>query len=61
MAERRGATGDDGSSNARTPGWGIFDAWWCVTIDRSIDRSLTIYGAFFHIACFMIVLKRVVQ
>jgi transposase len=25
------------------------------------DRSLTIFGAFFHIACFMIVLRRVVQ
>jgi transposase len=25
------------------------------------DRSLTIYGAFFHIACFMIVLRRVLQ
>ena len=25
------------------------------------DRSLTIYGAYFHIACFMIVLQRVVQ
>jgi transposase len=25
------------------------------------DRWLTIYGAFFHIACFMIVLRRVVQ
>jgi len=25
------------------------------------DRSLTIYGAFFHIACFLIVLRRVVQ
>jgi len=25
------------------------------------DHSLTIYGAFFHIACFMIVLRRVVQ
>jgi transposase len=25
------------------------------------DRSLIIYGAFFHIACFMIVLRRVVQ
>jgi hypothetical protein len=25
------------------------------------DRSLTIYGAFFHIACRMIVLRRVVQ
>jgi len=25
------------------------------------DRSLSIYGAFFHIACFMIVLRRVVQ
>jgi transposase len=25
------------------------------------DHSLTIYGAFFHIACFMIVLLRVVQ
>src|SRR6516162_3506506 len=25
------------------------------------DRSLMIYGAFFHIACFMIVLRRVVQ
>jgi transposase len=25
------------------------------------DRSLTIYGAIFHIACFMIVLRRVVQ
>jgi transposase len=25
------------------------------------DRSLTIYRAFFHIACFMIVLQRVVQ
>jgi len=25
------------------------------------DRSLKIYGAFFHIACFMIVLRRVVQ
>ena len=25
------------------------------------DRSLQIYGAFFHIACFMIVLRRVVQ
>jgi transposase len=25
------------------------------------DPSLTIYGAFFHIACFMIVLRRVVQ
>jgi transposase len=25
------------------------------------DRSLTIYGAFFHIACFMIVLRKVVQ
>jgi transposase len=25
------------------------------------DRSLTVYGAFFHIACFMIVLRRVVQ
>src|SRR5216683_613846 len=25
------------------------------------DRSLTIYRAFFHIACFMIVLRRVVQ
>jgi len=31
-------------------------AWSCV-----YDRSLTIYGAFFHIACFMIVLRRVVQ
>jgi transposase len=25
------------------------------------DRSLTIYGGFFHIACFMIVLRRAVQ
>lgn len=25
------------------------------------DRSLVIYGAFFHIACFMIVLRRVLQ
>ena len=25
------------------------------------DRSLKIYGAFFHIACFMIVLRRLVQ
>jgi transposase len=25
------------------------------------DRSTTIYEAFFHIACFMIVLRRVVQ
>lgn len=25
------------------------------------DRSLTIYGAFFHIACFMIVLRRVLK
>jgi hypothetical protein len=25
------------------------------------DRSLRIYRAFFHIACFMIVLRRVVQ
>jgi transposase len=25
------------------------------------ERSLKIYGAFFHIACFMIVLRRVVQ
>jgi len=25
------------------------------------DRSLRIYGAFFHIACFIIVLRRVVQ
>ena len=25
------------------------------------DRSLKIYGAFFHIACFMIVIRRVVQ
>jgi len=25
------------------------------------DRSLTIYGAFFHIGCFMIVLRRVLQ
>ena len=25
------------------------------------DRSLTIYGAFFHTACFLIVLRRVVQ
>ncbi len=25
------------------------------------DRSLTIYQAFFHIACFMIVLRRVLQ
>ena len=25
------------------------------------DRSLTIYRAFFHIACFMIVLRRVLQ
>ncbi|MBZ5698527.1 MAG: hypothetical protein LAN18_08270 [Acidobacteriia bacterium] len=25
------------------------------------DRSLRIYGAFFHIACFMIVLRKVVQ
>jgi len=25
------------------------------------DRSLTIYRAFFHIACFIIVLRRVVQ
>lgn len=25
------------------------------------DRSLTIYNAFFHIACIMIVLRRVVQ
>jgi transposase len=25
------------------------------------DRSLKIYGAFFHIACFMTVLRRVVQ
>ncbi len=25
------------------------------------DRSLKIYGAFFHIACFMIVLRRVVK
>ena len=25
------------------------------------DRSLTIYNAFFHIACFMIVLRRVLK
>jgi hypothetical protein len=25
------------------------------------DRSLTIYQAFFHIACFMIVLRRVLK
>ncbi len=25
------------------------------------DRSLTIYQAFFHVACFMIVLRRVLQ
>ena len=25
------------------------------------DRSLTIYRSFFHIACFMIVLRRVLQ
>jgi transposase len=25
------------------------------------DRSLTIYGGFFHIACFMSVLRRVLQ
>jgi hypothetical protein len=24
-------------------------------------RSLTIYGTFFHIACFMIVLRKIVQ
>src|SRR5712691_2349089 len=39
------------------------NAWlgnFCRLVVR-YDRSLTIYGAFFHIACFMIVLRRVVQ
>jgi transposase len=41
----------------RTIGWlGNFRRW----VVRS-DRSLTIYQAFFHIACFMIVLRRVLQ
>jgi transposase len=37
---------------------------WLANFRRLVvryDRSLTIYGAFFHIACFMIVLRRVVQ
>jgi transposase len=56
MAERCGATGDDGSSNAPTAWLGNFRR-----LMVRYDRSLTIYGAFFHIACFMIVLRRVVQ
>jgi len=37
---------------------------WLGNIQRLVvryDRSLTIFGAFFHIACFMIVVQRVVQ
>jgi transposase len=37
---------------------------WLANFRRLVvryDRSLTIYGAFFPIACFMIVLRRVVQ
>ena len=33
----------------------------CGRLAVHYDRSLTIYQAFFHIACFMIVLQRVVQ
>jgi transposase len=41
----------------RTIGWlGNFRRW----VVR-YDRSLTLYQAFFHIACFMIVLRRVLQ
>jgi len=45
-------------------------AWWTSKQFRRLhhhrlvvrhDRSLTVYGGFFHIACFMIVLRRVLQ
>ncbi len=56
MAEHCGATGVAGSSNS-TIGWlGNFRR-----LVVRYDRSLQIYRAFFHIACFMIVLRRVVQ
>jgi transposase len=41
----------------RTIGWlGNYRRW----VVR-YDRSLTIYSGFFHIPCFMIVLRRVLQ
>ena len=42
--------------NGRSPGLGNFRR-----LVVRYDRSLSIYQAFFHIACFMIVLRRVVQ
>ena len=41
----------------RTIGW--LGNYWRLVV--RYDRSLQIYRAFFHIACFMIVLRRVVQ
>ena len=55
MAERCAATGEDGSSNAQR-----LARKFSALVVR-YDRSLTIYDAFLHIACFMIVLRRVVQ
>src|SRR5437899_3090201 len=45
-------TGGAGSLSAPSAGWGTSTAWW---------YTLTIYRAFFHIACFMVVLRRVLQ
>ena len=56
MAGHCGATSGAGSSNAPTPGSANFHR----LVVRH-DRSLTIHHAVFHIACFMIVLRRVVQ
>jgi len=53
-AERCGATGGDG---CRT-----HNAWLGNSgVGLRLRRSLTIYRLLFHIACFMIVLRRVVQ
>lgn len=39
------------------------NCWAATTIGSGVrdDRSLTIYQGFFHIACFMIILRRVLQ
>ena len=49
-------TSGDGSWNAPSPG-----SETSADLVVRYDRSLTIYCAFFHIACFMIVLRRVLK
>src|ERR1700688_4289949 len=61
----RPATEDGSALRRYRPRWIVERTnAWLGNLRRLVvryDRSLTIYGAFFHIACFMIVLRRVVQ